>query len=264
MNDINDLFKSNGKGGYIFISHSHLDIKKVRSIRNRLENMGFDPLCFYLKCLEKDDEIFELIKREIDAREWFLYADSENSRNSEWVKREREYIKSTNRKKIINIDLSNEEDIENKINGIRRYLRVYVSYHISDKAIARRIYDKLIEKDYLCCIDENFDLSNESSDYVSQMTQAIIEASREGFVLALLSPQAMESQYLIRTINYAFANGGIIVPVALCEKGSSALSANTQYYLNYNEVNYLGENPTDRDIEELIDRIGSIFVVNNE
>lgn len=34
------------KGAYIFLSHSHNDIKKVREIRNRLEVNGFEPLCF--------------------------------------------------------------------------------------------------------------------------------------------------------------------------------------------------------------------------
>ena len=36
------------KGGYIFLSHSHDDIEKVRKLRNMLEDEGFEPLCFYL------------------------------------------------------------------------------------------------------------------------------------------------------------------------------------------------------------------------
>lgn len=84
--------KKNGKGGYIFLSHSHDDITKVRQIRNTLEENGFEPLCFYLKCLNDDSEIEDLIKREIDAREWFVFVNSENSRKSKWVTLEREYI----------------------------------------------------------------------------------------------------------------------------------------------------------------------------
>ena len=80
------------KGGYIFLSHSHDDIEKVRKIRNALEKDGFEPLCFYLKCLEDDDEIADLIKREIDAREWFVFVDSENARKSRWVTLEREAL----------------------------------------------------------------------------------------------------------------------------------------------------------------------------
>ena len=81
----------NSEGGYIFISHSHKDIKKVRKIRNKLEDNGFEPLCFYLKCMNDDTEIEDLIKREIDAREWFLFVDSKNSRESKWVSLERDY-----------------------------------------------------------------------------------------------------------------------------------------------------------------------------
>ena len=43
---------NNIQGGYIFLSHSREDIEKVR---------------------------------EIDAREWFVFANSENSRKSRWV-----------------------------------------------------------------------------------------------------------------------------------------------------------------------------------
>ena len=64
-------------GGWIFISHSHLDIELVRKIRNELEAKGFEPLLFYLKCLNDDSEIEDLIKREINEREWFIYVDSE-------------------------------------------------------------------------------------------------------------------------------------------------------------------------------------------
>ena len=87
-------------GGYVFISHSHQDIVKVRQIRNAMEEEGFEPLCFYLKCLSDEDEIEDLIKREIDAREWFVYA-----RASGWVRKEREYIASLGSKQIITIDL---------------------------------------------------------------------------------------------------------------------------------------------------------------
>lgn len=58
----------NKDGGWIFISHSHLDIDIVRKIRNKLEDRGFEPLMFFLKCLNDDNEIESLIKREINER----------------------------------------------------------------------------------------------------------------------------------------------------------------------------------------------------
>mgnify|MGYP000410830220 CR=1 FL=1 len=41
----------NKNGGWIFIFHSHLDIDIVRRIRNKLEDRGFEPLMFFLKCI---------------------------------------------------------------------------------------------------------------------------------------------------------------------------------------------------------------------
>ena len=41
MGFFDNLEKS--KGGYIFISHSHDDIERVRIIRNELEKFGFEP-----------------------------------------------------------------------------------------------------------------------------------------------------------------------------------------------------------------------------
>lgn len=53
---------------WIFLSHSNKDFAKVRLIRNYLEERSCRPLIFYLKCLSNDDEIDDLIKREIDCR----------------------------------------------------------------------------------------------------------------------------------------------------------------------------------------------------
>ena len=57
---------------YIFVSHSHKDINKVRLVRNYLEDRGAEPILFFLKSVTDDNEVEDLIKREIDARLWFL------------------------------------------------------------------------------------------------------------------------------------------------------------------------------------------------
>ena len=45
---------------WIFLSHSSEDFNKVRKIRNYLEEKSYRPLMFYLKCLESDEEIYDL------------------------------------------------------------------------------------------------------------------------------------------------------------------------------------------------------------
>jgi hypothetical protein len=67
---------SDQDGAWIFVSHSHKDLKKVREIRDFFERDGHKPLLFYLKCLEEDDaRLPELIKNEIESRTWFVLCD---------------------------------------------------------------------------------------------------------------------------------------------------------------------------------------------
>ena len=123
----------NKDGGWIFISHSHLDIDIVRRIRNKLEDRGFEPLMFFLKCLNDDNEIESLIKREINEREWFIYVESDNAANSRWVKSEREYIAQLSGKKVFTIDING--DITQQIENITRQLIVFISYAHKERTV---------------------------------------------------------------------------------------------------------------------------------
>lgn len=242
------------KGGYIFLSHSHDDIDIIRKIRNTLEQERFEPLCFYLKCLSDDSEIEDLIKREIDAREWFIFANSENSRKSKWVTLEREYITRTNSKKIITIDLDDQKDITDVINGILHNLRIFISYGYKDIQIAKRIADKLKEKDYLVFIaPESIPVG---SNYREIIPAAINEASQEGCVLALLSAASINSALVTKEIEYAICKGGNVIPVFL---GDFELPIVLQFYLSRIQAYRLSENPTDEEIDRMIDAIGRVF-----
>ena len=135
-----------GIGGYIFVSHSHNDLKKVRLIRNYLEDREIEPILFYLHCMkdgsQKDmEDLWNLIKREIDARDWVLYLDSESARKSEWVQNEIEYARQSKEGHIIQIDLNNGlEEIQNRIESVARAMRVYISYCKRDWKLALRLY----------------------------------------------------------------------------------------------------------------------------
>lgn len=93
---------------WVFISHSTKDFDKVRIVRNALEEEGFRPILFYLKCISDDEEINSLLKREIDARNRFILCDSVNAQESKYVQSEVEYIRSKNRMYEI-IDLNQIE-----------------------------------------------------------------------------------------------------------------------------------------------------------
>lgn len=117
---------------YFFVSHSHLDIEKVRIIRNIIEETFFyEPILFFLKCLSDENEIQNLIRREINERIWFVYCDSENARKSEYVKKEREMVDSLivskKRINVLNIELDKFNIWDE---ACYDYIREQISYRI--------------------------------------------------------------------------------------------------------------------------------------
>ena len=202
-------------GGWVFISHSHQDIDLVRKIRNHFEKLGFEPLMFYLKCLSDENEIETLIKREIDEREWFVYADSPNARGSKWVKTEREHIEKNEGKKIFVIDL--QADLEQQlqqIEHITRQMKVFISYSHSDAELYRALKNKLEEKDMLVISDEDVRLGN---DWYESVEGNISNACRNGFVLLLVTAHASKSYFIVQEIKKAKEENGKIVPIYVGE-----------------------------------------------
>lgn len=129
---------------WVFVSHSNKDFDRIIKVRNKLEALQYKPLLFFLKCLEDDKEIFELIKREIKARDRFILCDSQNSRASEWVQKEIDFIKSLKRPyEIIDLD-ANESTINECIERFDRRSSVYI-WSTSDE-IANQLSKRLISK----------------------------------------------------------------------------------------------------------------------
>lgn len=233
-------------GGWVFISHSHLDVGIVRKIRNQLEEHGFEPLLFFLKCLSDEDEIESLIKREIDEREWFVYVESENSVKSKWVRSEREYIAQLSGKKIFTVNIKG--DIEEQVNRIIRQVKIYISFSMYDREIAQLIKDALIKKDFLV-----FDPLRELTgfDFIEKNVKAIQETAREGFVLLLMSEHTEKSVFVWKEINAAIAAGGKIIPVFI--EGADESERKPQFF-ELAGAN-LSRDPTPEQIDALIDLI---------
>ncbi|MBQ6933940.1 MAG: toll/interleukin-1 receptor domain-containing protein [Clostridia bacterium] len=245
------------KGGYLFLSHSHADIEKVREIRNNLEKTGFEPLCFYLKCLNDDSEIEELIKREIDSREWFVFLDSENARNSKWVTMEREYIERTNCKKIISVDLDDPDAVQKAILSVTNNLKVYISYTHSDYDLAHKIATKLEEKDYLVAI---FPDCMSSGDWWMESRDTLKEASHDGCVLSLITPEALKDPVQVQELTLTDRDKGNLIPVIV---GNVELSDRFRYHLLPYNIYHLPDNPTDDEIEDMINEISNAIIENN-
>ena len=242
--------QSEENNGYIFISHSHKDKKAVHEIRNYLEAYNFDALCFFLKCLNDDsEELDSLIKREIDAREWFLYVDSENARNAKWVKKELAYIRSKPNRRILKVDLENKARVENVLNLMLHNLRIFVTCAKSDWDIAKRICDKLREEGYLVFSYED----------IAPGEIMINAAAKSGCVLALISNSSLKSVWCTKELQYAFVNGGNILPVIL---GQPNLAANEDVLLMVRTIQgiSLPENPDDGALDDLVEQIGSCIM----
>ena len=192
----------NIEGAWIFLSHSTKDWSKVRKVRNLLEKKGHRPLVFFLKCLNDHSELDDLIRREIEARSWFLLCNSENAENSTWVQEEISYIKTLDNKyyQEINLNDSLEEQIL-QIERLSKRINVFLSYSNEDKAYANRIRMALQDNDYSVWQDS---VSLEpGADWKQEITGAIDQAINRGFVLVLMSSKTMQSSFVNFEVQYA-------------------------------------------------------------
>lgn len=244
------------EGGYIFLSHSHKDIDKVRQIRNRLEEDGFEPLCFYLKCLDNADEIEDLIKREIDAREWFVFVNSPNSRESRWVTLEREYIAKNGHKKILTIEIDDEASILTTIQQIKRNLRVYISYAKRDEPLARQIKNGLEEKDYQVFFPP--DSIPAGGLFTDIAENAIAEASQAGCVAVLITENSMRAKWMEYEIAEAISQRGNLLPIIVGDVKFDMDNPLWRALARYNGV-ALPTSPTKEMIDKMIDQIGDMI-----
>lgn len=200
------------QGCWIFISHSSADIEKIRVIRNEFEKYGQNPLAFYLKCLRTDSEVgktelFDLIKREIEEREWFVYCESSSAQKSPYVKMERDYVRSIGKKMIWTIDLSQPlVDIVNQVQSICCDLQVFVSYSHADQEPALGVIKALENKDYEVWDDR---LMQMGEAWINQTEAAIMTIAKKGFFLALITKN--RSSYMDEEIEIARSNGATVI-----------------------------------------------------
>jgi hypothetical protein len=136
---------------WLFVSHAHQDLRAVRRVRDELERRHANPLLFFLMCLQQDEEIDSLIKREISARYFFILCDSDAARESKWVQKERAFVKSLEGRKIYNLDLSWPwEEQQHVIREALGAVTTFLNYLYSDRERVRPYIDLLIRNDFAC------------------------------------------------------------------------------------------------------------------
>lgn len=206
-------------GCWIFLSHASKDIELVRRVRNEFEKYGQNPLAFHLRCLDeeyprKEEELWDLIYREIDAREWFIYCKSPEAENSDNVLRERQYIEQSGKNKIWMLDMTEEWDaIATKIHKICADLEVFISYAHHDRKAAEVLRTLLIEKDYSVWTAE--DNLNIGDCWETQISKTISRCAEQGFYVLLISEDSLKSQFVEKELEYATSQGAWIIPVVI-------------------------------------------------
>ena len=210
-----ESFWNSAGGGSVFISHSHHDLPKVRRIRNYLEEKGFDPLCFYMLCLTDEDEIEGLLKREIDAREWFAFMESENSLQSAWVRKERDYVIHNGNKRVLYYKLLADSSPEDIANQIMDHMTVYVCYSAREREYGTNVVKTLRDMDFRVydrCDDETEAdlLYGLSVEYEEKTKRAIEEEAQHGCFLFLMTRRSIQAQLMYRELKYAKEYGASI------------------------------------------------------
>lgn len=200
-------FEQNNSDIWVFLSHSNKDYELVREVRNKMEEQGMRPLMFFLKCLDDEPEIFDLLKREIDVRPRFILCDSENAQASEWVQKEVEYIKSKNRQ-YLTIDLSKPETFAEKVLEMKRRSQVFLSYAISDGNIANRI-SRALQKNGFCVYDcQNL---NAGTNLLEQIEGTIRYVCENGYFVPILT-DSYKGSWGQMELDYAIKYNGRILP----------------------------------------------------
>lgn len=187
------MTNSNNNEIWIFLSHSNKDYEKVRQVRNMLEEQSLRPLMFFLHCLNDDDEIDSLIKREIDCRTRFILCDSENARKSHWVQKEVEYIKSQNRIcETINLSKSMDE-IMSILQDFINKSRIFISYNREEFELAEMVYNRLAQLDFAVYVDRAWDFNStyhqKYKDALDYLENSVVKAN--GYVIAVMNERIL-------------------------------------------------------------------------
>lgn len=178
---------------WVFLSHSNKDYEKVRQVRNMLEELSFRPLMFFLHCLNDDDEIDSLIKREIDCRTRFILCDSENARKSHWVQKEVEYIRSQNRI-CETIDLS--KDLDEILIDLQEFInmtRIFISYNREEIELAKMVYERLSLYDFSVYMDMLWDPNKKYHQKYKDALRFLEDSmvKMNGYVIAIMNKRIL-------------------------------------------------------------------------
>ena len=244
----------NNNGSWIFISHSSADIEVIRIIRNEFEKYGQNPLAFHLKCLntdteENERELFDLIQREIEARDWFVYCESESAKKSKYVQMERDYVKQCKKQFIWLINLDQDiETIKEKVREICCAIQVYIIFSHKDIRIFNFFADELKKNDFSVWSDEDFFAS---SDWRNSMESQIANVSKRGFTLFICTPNTVLSEGVKAELKTAREFGSTIIAFSF----GITLPEEYKEFIDWDKKCFIPTTPKDGDWYLLVDLV---------
>lgn len=186
---------------WIFVSHSVKDLHQVRRIRNEIESKGANPILFFLKQKVEDEQLKLFLRREIEARNFFILCDSENSRASDYVQLEVEHVQALPYVRRMTIDLAASWDEQvRRIDALLGDAQVFLSYAHADRADVQPYIDFLISEDF-SVFDPSINISMGSS-WQQVIQDAIAEAANHGSLVLFLTQRSLQSKFLEAEFNF--------------------------------------------------------------
>ncbi len=247
-------------GAWIFVSHSNMDLEEVRRVRNALEEMGHNPLLFFLKCLNDDDELDDLIVREIKARDFFLLCDSENARRSDKVKDERAWIKTLKDKVYQEVDL--QADWQSQlaaIKGLSVKATIFISYQRNDEWVVEQLEDRLREFDYQ--VISTASSMTPGENWQNAVEHLIDEALEHGYVLVVLTENSFRSKQVHDEMMYALSrHASGVVPLVIGDSGVVGnMMANDPDWNEMLQRHWLIVEPTPEGLDRAVTRLVEVL-----
>lgn len=243
-------------GCWIFLSHSSHDIEKVRIIRNEFEKYSHNPLAFHLRCLNADTpeaklELDNLIKREIDSREWFVFCESPAASESEYVQMEKTYIIQNGKQKVWSIDMSlSIDEILNKVKEICTLIKVYISYARYDGSeIYNLLANALIQKDFDVWDSES---NLHPGEFQNPLYDTIQQTVENGFAVILVTDSFAHSEWCLKELDWLVSSKAKIIPLVFGDVKVPNILKKYEYFR-------IPHTPTLTDINLIVELIETIL-----
>jgi phosphopantetheine adenylyltransferase len=264
--------KSNSKDEKptIFVSHSSQDIMIARAVRNLLEDRDHEVILFHLKHLEqiedeekRDAEIKRILDEEVNARDWLILIDTENSRGSEWVEfeieRAREY-----KKDIYKISgdrfkgysrYQTEEILQPCIRSFSQSLRVFLSfdYKHKQKNIADAIQGALNDKGIECFTGHRTSKDKDIFLEINERMGTVMEES--GIFILIVTKETVKSQSYERFLANRYRDNMRRIAFIVDDISENDLG---QTIREMGDKLYVHDSPIELAIQELLNKLNDI------